>query len=152
MKRINKIISVILAAASALCATACQNGSEAEGAGTTVGQTDKNGDISFTEAQTAAIDEEAPTGKVVYLSYESNFDSSDIVSLFEKEYGATFEQIMCQSGNAYFDKLGTLISTGSSPDLVRYEWKCFPHGISYNMYTPLYSYIDIDSYLWNDMK
>lgn len=152
MKKIGKILSIILASASAICAAGCQNGSNSDNGGTDSVQTDKNGDISFTEAQTAAIDEEAPTGKVVYLSYESNFDSSDIVSLFEKEYGATFEQMMCQSGNAYFDKLGTLISTGSSPDIVRYEWKCFPHGMSYNMYTPLDSYIDINSDLWKDMK
>ncbi len=148
MKKLQKTLSIILAVTSAVCVTACQSDSAQQNTVTT----DSMGEISFTEASVAEIDEEAPTGKVTYLSYETNFDSSEIVSKFEKKYKAEFKQIMCQSGNAYFDKLGTLISTGDSPDLVRYEWRCFPHGMSYNMYTPLDTYINIDSDLWKDMK
>ncbi|MBD5104444.1 MAG: carbohydrate ABC transporter substrate-binding protein [Ruminococcaceae bacterium] len=154
MKKLRKTLSVMLSAAVVLSTTACSQG-DSKGSNGNLNDitTDSNGEMSFTEAPVVEIDDETPTGKIVYLSYETGFDeSNDMVALFKKRYGGDFEHEMCSSGNAYFEKLGTMISTGLSPDLVRYEWRSFPHGMSYNMYTPLDTYIDIDSDLWKDMK
>ena len=71
MKKLQKTLSIILAVTSAVCVTACQSDSAQQNTVTT----DSMGEISFTEASVAEIDEEAPTGKVTYLSYETNFDS-----------------------------------------------------------------------------
>lgn len=151
MKQFKKSAAAALMAA-VLTVTACNGNSEQGGLITS--ETENEGDISFTEAPVVEIDDNTPTGKITYLSYEAGFEdsASEMIALFETRYGGSFEHVLCQSGNAYFEKLGTLISTGSSPDLVRYEWRSFPHGMSYNMYTPLDTYIDIDSDLWKGVK
>lgn len=136
MKKFKKSAAAALMAA-ALTVTACSGNSEQGGSKTS--ETENGGDISFTEAPVVEIDDNTPTGKITYLSYEAGFEdsASEMIALFETRYGGSFEHVLCQSGNAYFEKLGTLISTGSSPDLVRYEWRSFPHGMSYNMILPL---------------
>lgn len=108
---------------------------------------------SFAEPSTVSIDEAAETGTITWLVYEDLLsEMSDTVQLFETRYGGSIEQQITSSGAAYFDKLGSLIAIGDSPDIVRYEWRSFPHGMSYNMYTPLDSYIDLDSELWKGVK
>ncbi len=64
MKKLQKTLSIILAVTSAVYVTACQSDSAQQNTVTT----DSMGEISFTEASVAEIDEEAPTGKVTYLS------------------------------------------------------------------------------------
>lgn len=144
---VKKIIALSLSGAMVIGLSACNN--EGGGSNATGG-----GNETFAEATAPPIDEKAPTGNVTYLTYETDFESSNQVNLakFETELGGTIEIITSGSGNEYFEKLGTLVASGSSPDLVRYEWRSFPHGMSYNMYTPLESYIDINSDLWKDMK
>ena len=150
MKRFRKI-SVTALMVTAFTITACSGNPDRDGE---TSETDSSGVISFTEADVVKIDENTPAGKITYLSYESGFEdsASEMITLFETRYYGSFEHILCQSGNAYFERLGTLISTGLSPDLVRYEWRSFPHGMSYNMYTPLDTYINIDSDLWKGIK
>ena len=150
MKRFRKT-SITALMVTALTITACSGNPNQD---EETSKTDSSSVISFTEADVVEIDENTPAGKITYLSYESGFEdsASEMITLFETRYDGSFEHILCQSGNAYFERLGTLISTGLSPDLVRYEWRSFPHGISYNMYTPLDTYIDIDSDLWKSVK
>ncbi len=108
---------------------------------------------SFVEPVIALPDEAAETGTITWLVYEDLLsEMSEMVHLFETRFGGSIEQQMTSSGSAYFDKLGSLIAIGDSPDIVRYEWRSFPHGMSYNMYTPIDSYIDLDSELWKGVK
>lgn len=101
----------------------------------------------------APVDDTAETGTITWLMYEDLLtNNADMVALFESRYGGSIEQRVTGSGDEYFETLGTLIATGDSPDIVRYEWRSFPHAMSYNMYTPLDSYIDLDSDLWSGVK
>lgn len=150
-----KLISLLLTAALALSVTACSSSDGGSGSTTGTEGTDSPSapQSSFAEATAAEIDEEAQTGTITWLVYEDLLsEMSEIVHIFETEYGGSIDQQLCSSGSAYFDRLGSLIAIGDSPDIVRYEWRSFPHGMSYNMYTPLDSYIDLDSDLWKGVK
>lgn len=158
MKTLKKILAVCLAAAMALSAAACSN---TGGTTNPAGDNSTNGDStttttmgSFAEATAPEIDENAETGTIKYLTYESNFEeaSAEMIAKFEQDYGGLIEVDATATSLNYFEMLGTRIATGDSPDMVRYEWISFPHGMSYNMFTPLDSYIDLDSDLWKDIK
>lgn len=155
MKKFKKPIAVLLALALTASITACgPSGNDNPSGGNNGGNSTENtGEQSFQEAETKPIDEEAPTGTIKWLMYEDLLtNNADMVALFESRYGGSIEQIVTGSGDQYFQTLGTYISTGDSPDIVRYEWRSFPHAMSYNMYTPLDSYIDLDSDLWKGVK
>ena len=122
---------------------------QAEKAETTVNAAN----MEFEEAEIKEIDKDQPTGTIKLLIYYDLCSSAaDLVDLFESRYGGTIDQEICGSGTAYFERLGTLVAADSSPDITRYEWASFPHGISRNMYTPIDTYIDLDSDLWVGMK
>ena len=142
MKTTGKILSVMLTAAMALSVTACNN----EGSG--------GNDGPFVEAAAPDIDPNAETGIVTYLTYETNFttSSAEMLTLFKERYNGEIEVQTGPTSMNYFEMLGTRIATGDSPDLIRYEWMAFPHGMSYNMFTPLDKYVDFDSDLWIGMK
>ena len=69
--------------------------------------------------------------------YDLNETSKPMVEMLAQRFGGTFDTEITSSGTAYFDKLGQLIATGNSPDIVRYDWMSYPYGMSKNMYTPL---------------
>ena len=158
MKKYNKVPAVILAAAVVLSMTACDRSAEGSNEGNnsggegTAAATTTIG--SFEEATAPPIDENAETGTVRYLTYETNFlnDSAKMIALFEQRYGGFVEADTSATSTTYFEVLAARIATGDSPDLVRYEWISFPHGMSYNMYTPLDDYIDLNSDLWSGIK
>lgn len=157
MKNFRKTLAVFLAGATVLSLTACSqsgNGQTNTGNGGGNGDSTPAPEQSFSEAEIKPIDETAPTGDIIYLTYENNWDTSneELLTKFEQQMGGTFTIRTCGSGDEYFQTLGTLIASGDSPDLVRYEWRSFPHAMSYNVYTPLDSYIDINSDLWKEMK
>lgn len=115
--------------------------------------TENMANADFEEAEVVEIDENQETGTIkVLIYYDLVNQDADLVDLFETRYNGSIEQEICSSGAAYFEKLGTLVASDLSPDIVRYEWMSFPHGMSRNMYTPVDSYIDLDSDLWVGMK
>lgn len=138
MKKTNKVLAAILAVAAALSISAC--GSRSAG--------------GFGDVVAPEIDVNAETGTIKYLTYESNFlkDSAEMIALFEQRYGGQVEADTTATSLTYFEMLASRIAAGDSPDLVRYEWISFPHGMSYNMFTPLDTYIDLDSDLWSGIK
>ena len=145
-------IAASLLAASLVLGTASCGGSTTRGgepAADTTAATEATtniADVVQEEAQVVEIDENQETGTIkVLIYYDLVKQDSDIVDLFESRYGGSIEQGICSSGAGYFEKLGTLVASDLSPDIVRYEWMSFPHGMSRNMYTPLDSYIDLDS-------
>lgn len=157
-------IAAVLTASAILAASGCGGGGRTPAAteasqttsasqtGNTV-TTENAANVIFTEAEVKEIDKDQPTGTIkILIYYDLVGSAADLVDLFESRYGGTIEQEICSSGTAYFEKLGTLVASDLSPDITRYEWASFPHGISRNMYTPIDSYIDLDSELWVGMK
>lgn len=96
------------------------------------------------------------SGKIVWLGYYDlmvDGSSSEQYKIFTSEtYGGEIEYVNCSSGEAYFDKLGTMIASDTSPDVVRYEWLSYPMGMSKNMYESVDGLIDIETPLWEDMS
>lgn len=151
MNKFKKTLSLLLTFILTACITACgQTGEEDISSSGGISQVPEQ---SFAEAEVKPVEAEAPTGTIKWLMYEDLLtNNADMVALFESRYGGSIEQIITGNGNQYFETLGTYIATGDSPDIVRYEWRSFPHAMSYNMYTPLDSYIDLDSDLWKGVK
>lgn len=156
--KMKRIAAAALAASMVLGVASCNNSRDgstttpsapAETTTTTAGMQN----VDFEEAEVVEIDENQETGTIkVLIYYDLVSQDADLVALFESRYGGAIEQEICSSGPGYFEKLGTLVASDLSPDIVRYEWMSFPHGMSRNMYTPLDSYIDLDSELWVGMK
>ena len=82
--------------------------------------------------------------------YDLNTDDKEIVDKFGDE-GYTVEYISTSSAE-YFTKLAQLVASSDSPDMVRYEWQSYPHGVANNLYTSLDDYVDFDSDTWSGMK
>ncbi|MBE6881314.1 MAG: extracellular solute-binding protein [Ruminococcaceae bacterium] len=165
MKLTKRIFCGLLTTALAVTSvTACSGStttSSTDSNNTTSSQTTSSTDNGQTSESTDSTDEnnggsiqEAPSNGTVmkWLGYyDLNTDDKVIVDQFE-DAGYTVEYIATQSGAIYFEKLAQLVSSDDSPDLVRYEWMSFPHGISKNLYMPLDNYIDFDSPTWSGMK
>ena len=137
MSKFKKALALLVAAAAALSMSACNN----EGGRDVV-------------VEAPEIDPNAATGTVKYLTYETNFEeaSAEMLAKFDERYGGTVEVDASATSTVYFEMLATRVATGDSPDMVRYEWISFPHGMSYNMFTPLDTYIDLNDALWSGIK
>ena len=156
--KMKKIAAGLLAAATVLGVSGCNGGSSGRGGDasettTTTASTPNAANVIMEEAEVVDIDENQPTGQIKMLMYyDLVTQDAELVDLFETRYGGSIDLQQCGSGAAYFEELGKLVASDSSPDIVRYEWMSFPHGMSRNMYTPLDTYIDLDSELWSGMK
>lgn len=84
--------------------------------------------------------------------YDLATTQPELAELLAQRYGGVIETEITQSGSAYFERLGVLIAAGDSPDIVRYDWTAYPHGVSKNMFTALDDWLDMDSPLWADEK
>ncbi|MGN0618012.1 MAG: ABC transporter substrate-binding protein [Ruminiclostridium sp.] len=150
-----KLKSLLLASALLITASSCGYSGRTADSGTTAAAstTENIANVIREEAPVVEIDENQETGTIkLLIYYDLVKESADLVDKFETKYNGSIEQELCSSGSAYFEKLATLVAADLSPDIVRYEWMSFPHGISRNMYTPLDSYIDLDSELWSGIK
>lgn len=84
--------------------------------------------------------------------YDLATTQPELAELLAQRYGGVIETEITQSGSAYFERLGVLIAAGDSPDIIRYDWMAYPHGVSQNMFTALDDWLDMDSPLWSDEK
>lgn len=168
MSVIKRISLCAVAAALLLTLTACE---EEQPENSTVSVSDA--DSLPTSTTTDDPDLDAPTdaeikqvgtdsyvpdgnsGKITWLGYydlKDDGSSAEQYKIFTSElYGGEIEYISCSSGTAYFEKMGTMIAADDSPDIVRYEWKSFPNGMSKNLYEALDNDIDLNSPLWSGM-
>lgn len=154
MKVSKKIISTILASTMILGMTACNNTPANVGDSSKPGNSSSGGDFDTISVDSNASEgTPSSNGKVMkWLGYYKLTDQDkELVDEFNDNYGYTVEDISCTSLD-YFETLAKSIQSGDSPDLVRYEWQSFPHGMSKNLYTPLDSYIDMESPTWKGMK
>ena len=174
MKLTKKITSCILLAAMMTAITACDsedpigsgnasaptNGPSATTSATTVVTTDPDEnaatDAGVKEIGTTAYTPDGNSGKIVWLGYydlQTDGSASEQYKIFTSElYGGSIDYVQTTSGSAYFEKLATMISSDDSPDIVRYEWRSFPTGMSKNMYESLDNDIALDDPLWSGMK
>ena len=174
MKLTKKITSCILLAAMMTAITACDSedpigsgnssapssGPSATTSATTVVTTDPDEnaatDADVKEIGTAAYTPDGNSGKIVWLGYydlQTDGSASEQYKIFTSElYGGSIDYVQTTSGSAYFEKLATMISSDDSPDIVRYECRSFPTGMSKNMYESLDNDIDLDDPLWSGIK
>lgn len=156
MKKHGKVLSVLLTAALILSIAACSGDNPEVTTANNQAQADTSNSttkLDLPEASAAPIDENAPAGTVKWLGYYNIADDqSDHAALFASQYGGEVETELCTSGAGYFESLAIHVSSDLSPDLVRYEWMSFPHGISKNLYTPLNTYLNKDDPMWADVR
>lgn len=76
----------------------------------------------------------------------------ELAKLLAEKFGGTIETEISPQGTAYFDKIGTMVASGTSPDIVRYDWMAYPCGISKNMFTSVDGWLDEDAPLWVSEK
>ena len=175
MNKLKRLLGCGLAAAMILSVAACEDAAPAGTSGAPTG--DQNApSTSGTTATSTTIDpnENAATdkeekdlntgdftpsgnaGEVHYLGYydiHTDQKTDEQVLIFESEtYGGDIIYENTSSGSAYFDKLGTLIASGDSPDLLTFEPLAFPYGVSKNMFEPLDDYFNPDDAIWTDMR
>lgn len=137
--KMKKIAAGLLAAATVLGVSGCNGSSGGRGGETTEATTTTTSgpsaaDVIMDEAEVVDIDENQPTGEIkVLIYYDLVTQDAELVDLFETRYGGSIDLEQCGSGAEYFERLGTLVASDSSPDIVRYEWMSFPHGMSRNM-------------------
>lgn len=168
MKTKNKVISIFMCLCLALL-PACSDGDSRESASqttvTTTENLDNEVDYRGMAGEVEKIDENnisgtgpkydpnKTAGHVHALCYyDLTSTSSNLVEMLAQRFGGTFDTEMTSAGDEYLDKLGQLIATGNSPDIVVYNWPAYPHGMSKNMYTPLDEWLDMDSDLWSGEK
>ncbi len=177
MKHLKKILSCCLVSAMLLGMTACDEqvastgGAGTSGPGTsapnvtsttnganTTTDPDANAatDAEIKDLDTSSYTPSGNAGTVKYLGYYDitvDQKGEQQVNIFESEtYGGTIEWISAAFGEAYFEKLATLIAADDSPDLLTYELEAFPFGVSKNMYEPLDDHLNIDDPIWAEMR
>lgn len=166
MKTMNKVISILMCLSMTLlsaCSSDDNNPGSAQTSVTTTENLDNEVDYSGMAEGVDEIDESnivgagpkfdpsKTAGHVKALCYH-DLDSAEMHEMLAQKFGGTLETELTPAGDAYYDKIGTLVSTGNSPDIVRFDWITYPNLMAKNMYTPLDDWIDIDSDLWVDMK
>lgn len=145
MKLSRKILSAVLCATMILGMTACKEGSSSPAATTTSNTLDDDVnnpvDVSeFVEAEAPALE----NPDLVYFGFYDMRVAGDIkpcVKLYEETYGGTIDYQQVGWGER-LDKLQTLISTGSSPDLVDKENLTFPYLMNKNVYKDMTEYFE----------
>lgn len=168
MKTKNKVISIFMCLCLTLLSACSQNDSPTSSiqpSVTTTENLDNEVDYSGMAENLEEIDEKNTVGTGpkydssktaghvrALCYYDLTSAQSELVEILAQRFGGTIETDQAPSGSAYFDKLGTLVATGDSPDIVRYDWQAYPDGISKNMYTPLDEWLDMDSELWANEK
>jgi len=169
MKKIKSILSAVLVSSMILGVAACGDTAQTSSGGTAAAQPERTEANSTTDPDAnAATDAEikeldtstyTPSGNAGTVKYFGYYDitvdqkGQQQVDIFETEkYGGKIEWISATFGDAYFDKLATLIAADDSPDLLTLEPQAFPYGVSKGLYQSLDEYLDIDDPLWADMR
>lgn len=115
-----------------------------------------SGSSSTSSSETTSFTPSGKAGTVKFLGYyDITIDAKGNTQsqIFESPtYGGKIEWISSSAGAAYFERLGMLIASDDSPDLVTFEPLAYPNGMSKNMFTKLDKHIDINDALWKDMK
>lgn len=179
MKKNRKIISSFLAAVLITGAAGC--GSEGRGATdtnavgtaavTTTDDPDKQFDITSDlneiadKVEEVASENETGAGELYeagkkageirvlcYYDFNDISPENKIIDIFAERFGGTVVQENICTSVEYVEKLGVLVASGQSPDIVRYEADMLPSLMINNRLEPLDGWLDIESPLWEDMR
>lgn len=180
MKNRKKIISAILASVIIVGTGSCGGGRGGNSGGRTADTTqpaettaDPNAAFDTTvdyaaNAESAEIDtkNEAGAGKnyvsgqkagtikaLCYYDFKNIAPENDILNLFAERFGGTVDMDFAGVTSVnYMEKLGTLVSSGDSPDIVRYEWPMAPGAFIQNKFTAMDDWLNKDDPVWGDMS
>ncbi|MDY4587614.1 MAG: extracellular solute-binding protein [Oscillospiraceae bacterium] len=178
MPALKKTIACILSAAAVLSLTACEeeapvvsgssnsavsNAAPAAQTTTTQASTtiDADAELALTDKENKVIDTSAcpPTGHAGKLKYLGYFDitkdqkGTEQCLIFQSDlYGGEIEYMSTPFGQAFYDKLGSLIASDDSPDLVEKYAMMLPGNVSKNLFEPLDDKIDLTSPVWKDIS
>ena len=171
MKSYKKILACGLTLAMLAGMTACAdeepgsvpNSGAPQTSGTTTApasSADPNDDAATDEKikdiDTASYTPSGNAGTLKFLSHysiEKDQKGKEQCLIFKSDvYGGDIATETCASGDAYFEKLGSLIASDESPDIVTSDAFMYPGTVSKGMFTALDDYIDMNSPLWVDMS
>lgn len=125
---------------------------------TTTADPDENAptDKDAKQVETTGYVPDGNAGTVKYLGYYDIHDDqkgTEQCLVFESEqYGGKIEYISTPSGDAFREKLATLIASDDSPDITVGDALQYPGNVGKNLFEPLDNYIDSSSPLWIGMK
>ncbi len=72
-------------------------------------------DKEIKDVTTSEYTPDGNAGKLVWLGYYDIRDSDQYAIFTSEQYGGEIEYVNCSSGDAYFEKLDVMISSGDSP-------------------------------------
>ena len=74
-----------------------------------------------------------------------------VAAVFAERFGGTVETDVCGSLEVA-ERLGVLMASGQSPDIIRTDWEFMPGYFIKNRVAPLDDWLDINSPIWADMS
>lgn len=172
MNKLKRLLGCGLAAAMILSVAACEdaaptgnpNGANSGGPGAT---TSTAASTTTDPNENAATNEEVkemntgnytPSGKAGVVKILADYDiekdqkGREQCMVFESEqYGGDIQVEITDGGYLYYDRLGVLIASDDSPDLLLGTNMAFPYGVSKNQFEPIDDHIDLKDPLWADM-
>lgn len=172
MPALRKTLACVLSAAAVVGLTACDDSapiqSDASNAAPAVSTTstqasttvDPDAGIELTDKENKVIDTSAcpPSGSAGTLKYLGFYNittdqkGTEQCLIFQSDlYGGKIEYISAPFGAAYYDKLGNLIASDDSPDLVTKDAMLRPGNLGKNLFEPLDDRIDLTSPVWKDI-
>lgn len=173
--KLKALMAGVLAAASILSLTACDesapvnsgNGtSDAPGA-TTPATTTTHETFADNEGVNSAVQEitdkldlsevEVGDRKIKWLGWWPIDETTAEVKLFKNAYGVPdeqqlFEYIQVTDYAQAYDLLGTMISSGDSPDLFPFELQAFPARYTKNVFQPIDDIVDLSNSKWDGVR
>ena len=172
MSALRKTLACVLSVAAVVGLTACDDSapiqSDASNAAPAVSTTstqasttvDPDAGIELTDKENKVIDTSAcpPSGNAGTLKYLGFYNittdqkGTEQCLIFQSDlYGGKIEYISAPFGAAYYDKLGNLIASDDSPDLVTKDAMLRPGNLGKNLFEPLDDRIDLTSPVWKDI-
>lgn len=159
MKNLKRTLAFISAVTLMGTMTACQTDEPAQTVSatseTTAPKELDEEDKEMVNAIDAGAEEKLENPTVKWLSwYDINPDKGKpklaALEMFENQYGGKIDWIFANNGTEIYDKLGTLITGGDSPDLFpAQEFDTFPNRVLEDMFMPWDEYLDFnDAELW----
>ena len=86
-----------------------------------------------------------------WFDFHNVSPEADIAELYAERFGGTVETEICGSLEVT-ERLGVLMASGQSPDIIRSGWDYVPSYFVNNRCMALDDYLDMDSPIWSELK
>lgn len=158
MKRINKVISALLALSVVSGMTACGETAETTVDVTTEATTEVTTFERMEEVDNVVSEKLADVEKVElenktlkWLAWWEVDLTTPSSTMLKEQYGVDIESNVVTYEQRY-DQLATLIASGNSPDAFPFEINNYPYSVNRSMFQPVDDYIDYSSDFWSVYK